>query len=246
MPFLVRLERGPCFAFLTGRVFGPRFNAAMRLLIIPAIVAVAVFVGWKLGYFELDRRQALLDAVQRLRQIPGIELIFVAGFAVIVALCLPANIGTMLSGAIFGWKIGAAIALAGGLLATASAYWLARTVAKKPVKRLFGDHPLMAKLRDHDGILELFRLRVIPVAPFAVLSYLAGISGASLRNLLIATAIGGLAGCTAYAFAGAALLDGIVSSSDASRRALILAGSVTLGMLLLSFVVGFFTRNQRD
>jgi uncharacterized membrane protein YdjX (TVP38/TMEM64 family) len=226
-------------------VLSPRTTATLRLLVIPAIVAIAVFVGWKLGYYDLNRRQALLEAVQRLRQVPGIELTFIVAFAVIVALCLPANMGTLLAGAVFGTWMGAGVALAGGLLATAVAYWLGRTIARRPVTRLFGDHPLLKKLRDHDGIIELFRLRVVPVAPFAVLAYVAGISGASLRNLVIATAIGGMAGCTAYAFAGSELFRGIVESSEASRRALITAGSVTISMLLLSFVTGFFRRRRR-
>jgi uncharacterized membrane protein YdjX (TVP38/TMEM64 family) len=87
---------------------------------------------------------------------------------------------------------------------------------------------------------------VVPVAPFAVLAYLAGISGASLRNLIIATAIGGFAGCTAYAFAGSELMKGFVESSHASHRALLMAGSVTVSMLLLSFVVGFFRRRRAE
>jgi uncharacterized membrane protein YdjX (TVP38/TMEM64 family) len=232
------------FRIRFGPLFSPRVTAALRLLVIPAFIAIAVFVGWRLGYFELDRRQAMFQAVQRLRMIPGIELVFIAGFAVIVALCLPANIGTMLAGAVFGTWMGAGIALAGGLLATVAAYGLARTVARRPVTRLFGDHPLMQKLRNHDGIIQLFQLRVVPVAPFAVLAYLAGIAGASLRNLVIATAIGGIAGCTAYAFAGSALMKGILESSDASRRALIMAGSVTLGMLLMSFVIGFIKKRR--
>jgi uncharacterized membrane protein YdjX (TVP38/TMEM64 family) len=225
----------------------PKSNvfATLRLLVIPGLVAVAALVAWRMGYFELDRRQALFETVQRLRQMPVIEVAFIAGFAVIVALCLPANIATILAGAVFGTWLGAAIALSGGLLATSVAYTMARTVARRPVQRVFGEHKLLRMLREHDGILPLFRLRVIPVAPFAVLAYVAGIAGASLRNLLIATAIGGVAGCTAYAFAGAALMEGIVSSSGASRRALLIAGGVTVTMLMLSFLVGFF-RKRRD
>ena len=226
-------------------MFSPRATAVLRLLVIPAIIAIAVFAGWRLGYYDLNKRQALLSAVQHLRQIPGIELAFVVAFALIVALCLPANLGTLLAGAVFGTWIGAGIALAGGLLATAVAYWMGRSIARRPITRLFGDHPLLRKLRDHDSIIGLFRLRVVPVAPFAVLAYVAGISGASLRNLVIATAIGGLAGCSAYAFAGSQLFKGVVEQSDASHRALLLAGGVTLSMLLLSFVTGFF-RKQRS
>jgi phospholipase D1/2 len=218
--------------------------AVLRLALIPLIVAVAVFAAWKLGYFELDKRHALLGTVQRLRLIPGIELWFVAAFMAAVALCLPANVATMLSGAVFGWKIGAGVSVAGGLLGSVAAYWLARTVARRPILRLFGEARLLKRLKEHDGIIDLLRLRVLPIAPFAVLSYLAGVAKVSLRRLLVATALGGAGQNMAYAFAGQALLEGIVSSSQASRRALLLAGAVTAAMLLLSLAAGFFRRRR--
>lgn len=204
----------------------------------------AALAAWKLGYFDLDRRQALLGTVQRLRLIPSIELVFTAGFTVAVALCLPANVATILSGAVFGWKVGSAISMAGAMLGSVAAYWLARTVARRPILRLFGEHRLLQRLKAHDGILELFQLRVLPVAPFAVLSYLAGVSGVSMRRLLVATLLGSAAQSVAYAFAGQALLEGIVSSSQASRRALLMALGVTVLMLLLSLGAGFVRRRR--
>lgn len=220
-------------------------TAVIRLALLPAFVATALFVGWKTGYFDLDRRQELADAVERVRALPGSALAFLAMFAIAIALCLPSSAGTWLAGALFGTWIGGAVAFVGTLVATVAGYSLARTIAKRPAQRLFGEHRLLRALKQRDDITTLFQLRLIPVAPFAVLTYVAGIAGVSLRKLLLATVLGGLPACLAHAFVGTQLMQGLTSSSADSKRALLLAGVVTLGMLLVSIVVGIVRRNGK-
>lgn len=219
--------------------------AALRIAVLPALVALALVTAWKLGYFDLDHRRELARAVASIRELPGVHILFIAMFAVGIALCLPSNVGSWLAGALFGVGMGAAVALTGGLVATVIGYWLARTIARRPVQRLFGQHRLMRALRKRDDIAALFQLRVLPVAPFAVLPYVAGIAGVSLRKLLLATVIGGVPACLAHAFVGTQLLQGLTSSSDDSKRALLLAAAVTVSMLLVSVVVGIVRRNGR-
>jgi uncharacterized membrane protein YdjX (TVP38/TMEM64 family) len=221
-----------------------RVVSALRLAVVPVLVAAALLVAWRMGYFELDRRQTLVETVQRIRETNGSELLFILIFAAGITLCLPANVGTLLAGAVFGVWRGGFLSLAGSMLATVAAYWLARTVARKPVLRFFGENRLLRALKEHDDTVALFRLRVLPVAPFAVLSYLAGVAGVSQRRLYVATALGGIPQAFAYAYAGSALLKGITSSSGASKRALIIAGVVTLGMLLLSLAAGVVRRTR--
>lgn len=206
----------------------------LRVAALPVVVIVAVLVAWKLGYFELDRRQRLYDTVQRLRVLPGIEVVYVAAYALAVAICLPAAVATLLGGAIFGAWIGALLAWLGAVAGTVLAHLLARSVARAPLKRLFGEHRLLRQLKDHDDVVALLRLRILPVAPFAVLDYVAGVAGVSLSRLLLATMLGVIPSVVAYTYVGAELLRGIVSKSEASHRALWIAGGVTVLMLLLS------------
>lgn len=210
--------------------------SALRLAALPALIAITLLVAWKLGYFELDRRRQLFDTVQWLRVLPWIETAYVAGYAVVVMLGLPAAILTIVAGAIFGVRIGALLAWGGSLAGTVLAHALARTVARKPLRRLFGEHRLFRVLKDHDDVLALLRLRVIPIAPFAVLAYVAGIAGVSLKRLLIATSLAIIPGVIAYAYVGSALLASMVSASDRSRRALWIAGAVTLATVSLSLL----------
>lgn len=214
----------------------------MRLAIIPAIVIVALLIAWRTGYFEMDRRQSLLDTVQRLRLQDGIQIWFVLTYAVLITLSVPASVATLLGGAIFGsWK-GALLAWIASLLGTVLAHWLSRSIARKPIQRLFGHHKLLRQMKDNDGVMTLFRLRIIPVAPFAVLGYIAGIAGVSLRRLLVATALAVIPSVTAYSYLGAELITGMTSPDDASKRALWIAGAVTVAMLLASILPGIVQR----
>jgi phospholipase D1/2 len=219
-----------------------RFVSILRLAAVPIVVVAALLIAWKLGYFELDRRQRFFDTVQRLRVLPWIPVWFAFLYAVLVALCLPAAILTLLCGAVFGAWVGSAIAWSGFMLGTALAYVIAHRLARRPMTRLFGEHKLLRKLKANDDVLTLFRLRVIPVAPLAVMSYVAGIADVSLKRLLIASAFGALP-TIAYSYAGSALLRGMVSPDDASKRALWIAGAITVVSILLSLISGIRSRS---
>lgn len=205
----------------------------LRLAIVPVAVIAGAIAAWKLGYFELDGRREMLARVQRLRMVDGIALWYVSAYCLVVLLCLPATVFTVLGGAIFGPWIGAILAWIGALAGTVVTHWLARSVARRPMTRLFGEHRLLRYLREHDSVVALLRLRVLPIAPFGVLNYLAGIGGVSLRRLLLATAVGTL-NTLPFAFVGHALFKGLLSEDEGSRTALWIAGGVTLVMLALS------------
>lgn len=203
---------------------------------------VAIIAAWKLGYFELDRRRELMEAVRSLRATPGAEIAYVVGFGVAITLLLPSWIATLVGGALFGvWK-GALLAWLGALCGTVLSHWVARGVARKPAERLFGNHRLLFRLREHDDVIELLRLRVLPIAPFAVLDYAAGISGASLRRLFLATMVGTIPAALAYAYVGSQLVRGMISERSASRQALLIAAGVSVGMWLFSLAPALVRR----
>ena len=214
----------------------------MRVAILPVLVITAVLVSWKLGYFELDKRRQLVETVQRLRMVPYIEAGFIAAYALAVAICLPVAVLTLLGGAIFGSVFGALLSWGGAMAGTVGTHFLARWIINAPLRRLFGEHKLLKQLKEHDDTLSLFRLRVLPVAPFGVLDYIAGLANVSLRRLLAATAIGVIPSVVAYAYVGRELLVGLVTEGEATRHGLWIAGSVTVLMVLLSVIPGLVRR----
>lgn len=218
-----------------------RLLPILRVMLLPAIALFATFAAYKLGYFELDRRREVAAFVERNRELPVIQLLYVAGYSLVAILCLPAVVATILGGAFFGWFWGGVLAWCGQIIGTALTHTLSARLARRPFQRLFGQHRLMQQLRNDVSTLGLFRLRVLPVAPFGVFAYVAGIAGLSLTKLLIATAFGMLPSLVAYSYVGTQLMRGLIDPGS-TERALRVAGYVTLGMLAISMLPLIFRK----
>jgi uncharacterized membrane protein YdjX (TVP38/TMEM64 family) len=209
---------------------------ALRLTLLPALVAVALFIGWRLGYFDLARREHLVALMRQARHSSWAGLLYAIAYAVVATLGLPTTVMSIVGGAVFGVARGVLLAWIGAMAGTLIAYTLARSIRKGSVQRFLGRHHLLDRLRKRSDFWALLRLRVLPVAPFAVLDYVAGLVGVSLRALLLATAIGILPSLAAYTYVGAELVTGLEGGGAAQFRALWIAGSVTFVMICISLV----------
>ncbi|HEY3114933.1 MAG TPA: VTT domain-containing protein [Gemmatimonadaceae bacterium] len=213
-----------------------RIRLALRLALLPALVLVALTLAWRLGYFDLARREPLVALVRQVRHTSVAGLVYVIAYAVIAALGVPITVLSIIGGALFGTARGAVLAWSGAMAATLMAHTLARSIGQKSVRRLFGRHHLLDRLRKRSDFWLLLRLRLVPVGPFAMLDYVAGLLGVSLRVLLLATALGVLPMVAAYAYAGAQLITGLQQAGEARYRALWIAAGVTLITICISLV----------
>jgi len=213
-----------------------RVRVALRLAVLPILVVVALLLAWRFGYFNLARRDQLLRVVELARHNRWAAPSYVIAYSVIAALGVPITVLSIVGGALFGATRGVLLAWAGAMVGTVAAYLLARSIGQGSVRRFLGRHHLLGQLRKRSDFWALFRLRVLPVAPFAVLDYLAGLAGISLRVVLLATAIGVLPAVGAYAYAGSELLTGLEQAGQARHRAFWIAGSVTLVMICISLL----------
>jgi uncharacterized membrane protein YdjX (TVP38/TMEM64 family) len=213
-----------------------RVRVALRLAALPVLVVVALALAWRLGYFDLARREQLLAVVQRARHSPWAGPLYVIAYTVIATLGLPITVLSIVGGALFGAIRGVLLAWTGAMVGTVSAYFLARSIGQGSVRRFLGRHRLVSQLRKRSDFWTLFRLRVLPVAPFAVLDYLAGLVGIRLRVLLLATAIGALPTVVVYSYAGAELVTGLEQAGQARLRAFWIAGGVTIVMICISLL----------
>lgn len=114
---------------------------------------------------------------------------------------------TIAAGARYGSVAGTALSLAGGMLGASINFWLARRVGQSLVRRALGERWVerAAHLRPlHFLLLSLFG-RLIPIASFDLVAYLAGIGSISLALFLLVAAIGQAPAFFAYAFFGSDL-----------------------------------------
>jgi len=131
-------------------------------------------------------------------------VLFVLLQGVVTITPLPRTLFTVAAGVLFGSIAGMLLTVLATVLAALAAYWLVRLVGGGFVERHShrrGVGWVRARL-DHNGLLAVVSLRLIPAVPFAVLNYAAGLAGVRLLPYVVGTVLGVLPGTVAIVVLG--------------------------------------------
>jgi uncharacterized membrane protein YdjX (TVP38/TMEM64 family) len=198
-----------------------RTPLSVRLLPLAVLAAAALLFWWYggLSYFTLQKlaehRETLLAWV--LQNYPAALAGYTALYALIVALSLPAAAPlTLAGGFLFGWLVGGLAAVVAATLGAVAIFMLARTALAGPLARQAG--PWLDKLRagfQEDAVGYLLFLRLVPAFPFWLVNLAPALLGVSLRDYVVATAIGIIPGTFAFALTGAGLGSVLAAHQDA-------------------------------
>ena len=117
--------------------------------------------------------------------------------AVLTAFCLstflfvPVNVMIAATGALFGLLLGFLYALAGALLAAGLSFAIGRGLGRDRVRRLASRRVnAMNKRLNQHGLVAMTVLRLLPIAPFTVVSLVAGASEIRTRDYLLGSLFG--------------------------------------------------------
>jgi len=128
---------------------------------------------------------------------------FVTIYVGLTVLLFPAVVATLAGGALFGVVAGSLITLVAAVLGATIAFVIGRRLGQADVRRLVGARA--ARLEEwmrQRGFVALLYARLVPLVPFNLLNYAAGMTGMSLRSYVAATAIGIVPGTVAYTALG--------------------------------------------
>lgn len=111
---------------------------------------------------------------------------------VVIALCgiLPASVGGLAAGMLYGVVGGFCVSTFGTLIGAALAFGLTRTLFRPVIARMLARRPRFQRLDQavaRDGWRLVCLLRISPVMPFAVTSYALGLSSLDFRSYAIGT-----------------------------------------------------------
>jgi len=155
------------------------------------LVLVGLAVAWSWSpmraWLDVD---VVVGALQRFSRSFG-PAAAVAGFALALTFAVPLVFLTLVALAAYGPWLGFACALAGALLGAAASYGIGAFLGREVMRRLAGEriNQISERLAQH-GLLAVIAVRLVPVAPFAVVNMVAGSSHIRLHHLLLGTAIG--------------------------------------------------------
>ena len=215
-----------------------------KLLLFLAIIAAAVLVAWRFGFFDLARPAQLARTVRSLRGHAFIAPLFVLAYALASTFGLPGSAFTLAGGAIFGFGVGLLLNWLGAVLGATTAFLLADVLCKDSCRSLLGRYSekLERGAKEH-GFGATLRLRLIPLVPFNLLNFGAALAGVPLRPYVAATALGIVPGTAVYTYFADSVLRGV---SGASRHALLNVSIAGALLIALSFVPALVRRFRHE
>ena len=145
-------------------------------------------------------------------------LVFVLTYAVAAVLLVPASVFVLSAGVIWGWKFGAAYAVIGGFAGAILSFWLAQWIGDGILQKFGRPGQQLAKGLQRARFKSILILRLVPLFPFAVVNYGAGVAGVKFSDYALATAIGMVPSAIVFTYSADALVNGKMTGSDAALR----------------------------
>ncbi len=138
---------------------------------------------------------------------PATPLVLLVAYSLLTVAPIPRTVFNLAAGLLVGTVAGIAIGLVATTIAAGLSFGLARVLGRDLVTRHLERQSVRAvndRIAD-GGVLAITSLRLIPLVPFAPLSYLCGVSSVRLIPYLTGTLLGSVPGTVAVVILGDAL-----------------------------------------
>ena len=199
---------------LLDRFVGPGQEKSLRKGLIKLssllLLVLALVAAWRwtslAEWLDVDRAAAIggwMDAQ------PFTPALVLGTYLVAGSMGVPVTLLIVVTVMVFGPWIGMGYALAGSELSALASFGLGHLLGSAAVSRLAGSRiNRIGRTLSRRGLVTIITLRIVPVAPFAVINLVAGASEIRFRDFAIGSLIGMVPGVLAAAF----LTDQIVAS----------------------------------
>jgi uncharacterized membrane protein YdjX (TVP38/TMEM64 family) len=215
-----------------GRSPAARRSPASKIAIIVGVLAAALLALMILQRNGIDLRGSAqwLAVVGQQWWAP---IAFIGLYALFNTLLLPATILTLTAGVVWGWLMGGVWVLVASTIGSAVPYFIARSGAGWVGSLLQRKAGRVYSTLRNEGFMTLLLMRLVPVVPYNVLNYAAGLAGISARDYLAATFIGTIPGIFIFTYLASSIASGLISPRGAFVRILI-AGLLLAALALIS------------
>lgn len=198
-------------------------TAPLRRSVLPRVAVALGFLGLiAVLWLSPLRDQVTVDNAVRLRDQFASHWwgppLFVVGYAICATLLVPASVFVLSSGFIWGGPVGGSYALIGGTLGACLSYGLARFLGADILSRFGPRGARIAEQLRGATFRSFLIVRVIPVIPYAILNYGAGVARIRFGVFALATMLGLAPATYVFSWSADALLNGRLSGEDAFLR----------------------------
>jgi len=163
-------------------------------------------------------------------------LALIAAYGIGCIFAIPATLFIAVAGALWGWKLGLAYAIAGGMLGASASYFLGRYLGEGLLDRFGKAGAAVTRQIKRAGFQTMLIVRLIPGPPFAMWNYGAGVARFPFGIYFIATLLGTLPAHFVFAYSADALFSGTMTERDAVKHLAIVA-ALLIALTLIPTVV---------
>lgn len=201
----------------------------LKLLLMSAILLATIIYINKTGLLTEVSPEGIREFINGFGAYA--PLIYIILFAIVPLTFFPDSVLAISSGLIFGLAKGALYTMIGAFLGGTLAFFISRTLKKDFIDVITkGKYDKFHSKIEINGFFTVLILRLIPLFPFDIISYGAGLSKVIYRDFIIGTLIGIIPGVLVFVNIGA-------SSVQMDSIRFYISISMLIGLFLLSFVL---------
>lgn len=201
----------------------------IKLITIGAIIIATIIYINKTGLLSEVSPEGIRDFISGFG--PYAPIIYITLFAIVPLTFFPDSVLAISSGLIFGLLKGALYTMIGAFLGGTLAFFISRTLKKDFIDVITkGKYDEFHNQMDINGFFTVLILRLIPLFPFDIISYGAGLSKVSYKEFIVATLLGIIPGVLVFVNIGA-------SSVQMDSARFYISISMLIGLFMLSFLL---------
>lgn len=133
---------------------------------------------------------------------------YVLTYVIATFLLLPSTPLNLVGGAVFGVYWGTVWTTIGAVTAAVACFWFSRSLGRSFIQRRFsGRWQQLDREIAEGGLFYIIAVRLLPLLPYGLVNFGAGVSGVSFRDYLLGTVIGTTPGLLPFILMGDGLTD---------------------------------------
>lgn len=158
-------------------------------------------------------------------------LLYILAYTVGTLTLLPSTPLNISGGLLFGAGFGILWTSLGAILAAAIAFWFSRTIGRSRLeKRLAGRWQRMDAEIQRGGLFYMFAIRLVPIMPYGIVNFAAGLTSIRFRDFLTGTLLGTVPSVLPFVLIGSSGFSAMTTGNQTP-----LVGALGLTGLLMLF-----------
>lgn len=214
-----------------------------KAIIYPLILLIISFIVYKIYKMDIGVNE-IKDYIESFGKMGSI--IYIVMFSLVPLTLFPDSVLAIAGGLIFGLFNGYIYTTIGALIGGTLSFYISRKLGRNVVKKFTKEKlDKVEEMINEKGFFIVFMLRLIPLFPFDVISYGAGLTSIKYKDFILATLFGTIPGILVFVNIGAQSVNIGSTSFYISIAALILLLGISI-ILKNKFITKNLENNKTE